>query len=88
MPQYVAYVQKAQQDFRLLAPLGGGGGDRENAPSGEAAMEMYANGGNWDMVYQLAGGEGPEVVQRFASLHAKALVNQAKYLQALSVISE
>ncbi len=36
-------------------------------------------------VYQLAEKQGPEVVQRFASLHARSLVQEGKFLDALTV---
>lgn len=80
---WVEYVRNSQTQGLIsenrLADLG--------EVNRDAAIEMYVLQGNWDQVYQLAQAQGEAEVVKFASIHAKQLVQDGKYRKALEVLS-
>ena len=52
------------------------------------AIDAYANSGEWPKVYELASKQGSEVTEKYASLHAAALVKQGKQASAVRVFLE
>ena len=52
------------------------------------AIDAYANSGEWGKVYELATKQGPEVVDKYCSLHAASLVKQGKQWSAVKLFLE
>lgn len=82
--QWMDYVNKNYQRHLVandnMMELG-----RENP---DAAIEIAVNRDNWEEVYSLAAQQGEGAVAKFASIHAKKLVNDSKYKQALAVLAQ
>ena len=53
-----------------------------------AAIDAYANSGEWGKVYELAAKQGQDVTDKYASLHAASLVKQSKPYSAVRVFLE
>ena len=53
-----------------------------------AAIDAYAASGEWAKAYELAGKQGQDVTDKYASLHAASLVKQSKAYSAVRVFLE
>ena len=82
-PQFLSYVEQQYQghlqDNGQTEQLG-----ERNAG---AAIEMYVAKGQWDKVYDLAEKQGDGQVNKFATIHAKSLVGEKKFKEALAVFT-
>mmetsp|Transcript_11730 Transcript_11730/g.22317 ORF Transcript_11730/g.22317 Transcript_11730/m.22317 type:complete len:1744 (-) Transcript_11730:31-5262(-) len=54
----------------------------------DAAIEMYVAKGQWSKVYELASKQGESVTNKFATIHAKTLVQDKKFKEALAVFAK
>lgn len=84
-PQHwIQYVEQKYQGHLVRNDRISDLGDRNP----DAAIEMYVNRGDWDEVYNLAQEQGEQAVLKFATIHAKSLVNEFKYKEALAVLAQ
>jgi intraflagellar transport protein 172 len=84
-PQFSGLVEQLYTNH--LQATGQAGALADTGNTG-AALEMYARQGEWDKVHELASEQGPDMVSKYAFIHAKQEVQRGRFKAASAVFAK